>query len=427
MTTTVQKSAEAARPPAARLAIEGGSKAVSARARDRWRHVRLRDALPILVHLAQGVNTGFMPSGPVGDFEREFARMTGAKLALAMNSGTATLHSALFAVGVGAGDEVILPTYTFHASASAVRCCGAKPVFCDIDPRTLTADPQDIARRITPRTKAIMVVHVWGNPCEMDAIRAVADENGLPIIEDCSHAHGALYRGRSVGTWGEVGCFSLQGLKAVSAGEGGVAICSEPKYYDRMLALGHPVRVNVDLERRVFDIGTMHLGPKYRPHLFGVLLARASLRRLPELNRLRQANWEILCEELAGCEAIRPIQTLPGAQRGGFLEFLFVLGDQLRGLQDHFVQAAQAEGVPVYPDRYRRLHETPMFRIGGPLAAECLENLETRCGPVVPLPAAEGLKGRLVAMNALTKVRDSVVRQCGRGLRKVATFLGARS
>ncbi len=423
MTTTLPRPDETVQKPAEALAMDGGPRAVASPARDRWRHVRLLDALPILAHLARGVNTGFLPSGPIGDFERRFAGLTGVELALAMNSGTAALHAGLFAVGVGAGDEVILPTYTFHASASAVRCCGARPVFCDIDPRTLTADPRDIAQRVTPRTKALMAVHVWGNPCAMDAIRAVADKHGLPIIEDCSHAHGASYRGRSVGAWGEVGCFSLQGLKAVSAGEGGVAVCSDPRYFDRMLALGHPVRVGVDLERRTFDIGIMHLGPKYRPHLFAVLLADASLRRLPKLNRLRQRNWDILNEELAGCRAIRPVETLPGAQRGGFLEFLFVMAEELKGRGDRFVQAVRAEGVPARFDRYGYLHDAPIYRMGGPLEASCLEDAERRCEPAPHLPAAEGLRGRLISMDAMAKVPERFMRQCARGLRKVAEHL----
>lgn len=423
MTTTISPPHGFTQPATSTLAVHGGPRAVARPARDRWRHVHLRDAIPIVKHILKGQATSFSPRGPVGEFERAFAKLTDTRFALAMNSGTSALHSALFAVGVGADDEVIVPTYTFHASASAVRCCGATPVFCDIDPRTLTADPQDVAQRVTPKTKAIMVVHVAGNPCRMETIREIADEHGVAVVEDCSHAHGASYRGKPVGSWGEVGCFSLQGEKAVSAGEGGVAVCSNPKYYDRMLALAHPLRVASDLEVRSFDIGAMQLGPKYRPHLFGVLLAISSLKRLPELNRLRRRNWDILCEELAGCEAISPAETLPGAKRGGFLAYIFILNKQLKDYHDFFIKAAQAEGVPVAPDGYGLLHEAPVFRTEGPLHADFLDSLPRPCGPVIELPNARGLDRRRVLMRALAKVPEAYLRQCGQGLRKVAEHL----
>jgi dTDP-4-amino-4,6-dideoxygalactose transaminase len=126
-----------------------------------------------------------------------------------MCNGTATLHSAYFAVGVGPGKEVIVPSYTWHATATPVLQCGATPVFCDIDPRSLNADPDDIERRITERTQAICVVHVWGNPAEMDRIMEIANRYKIKVIEDCWHAHGAVYKGKSVGAWGDIGCFSL--------------------------------------------------------------------------------------------------------------------------------------------------------------------------------------------------------------------------
>lgn len=159
-------------------------------------------------------------SGVIEKFEHEFAELSGTKFALAMNSGTAALHSAYFALGVGPGTEVIVPAYTWHASATPVLQCGAVPVFCDIDPRTLTIDADAIAPLITERTRGICAVHIWGNPCEMDRITALANERGVSVVEDCSHAHGARYGGRPVGSWGDIGCFSLHASKPVAAGEG---------------------------------------------------------------------------------------------------------------------------------------------------------------------------------------------------------------
>jgi dTDP-4-amino-4,6-dideoxygalactose transaminase len=199
-----------------------------------------------------------------------------------MCNGTATLHSAYFAVGVGPGKEVIVPSYTWHATATPVLQCGATPVFCDIDPRSLNADPDDIERRITERTQAICVVHVWGNPAEMDRIMEIANRYKIKVIEDCWHAHGAVYKGKSVGTWGDIGCFSLNCGKAVDAGEGGVAVTDDPVLFDHMLLLGHFGRIQNGQTARTFKVGDMSLGLKipadHAVHLFGDGVAKTATR-----------------------------------------------------------------------------------------------------------------------------------------------------
>jgi dTDP-4-amino-4,6-dideoxygalactose transaminase len=421
MTTLLRRDPSSGHPATEVLAAHGGPRAVKTPFRERWRMKWWRDGLQITKHLRWGLTTNAIGDGVVGEFEREFARVVGCQFALAMNSGTAALHSALFAVGVGPGDEVILPSYTWHATASAILCCGGKPIFCDIDRRSLTADPQDIERRITRRTKAIMVVHVWGNPAEVDVLRDIADKHGLPLVEDCSHAHGATYRGKAVGAWGDIGCFSLQGGKAVSAGEGGVAVCNRREYYERMLALGHPIRAGAELKNGSVALGNLHLGPKYRPHLFGVVLALSALRRLPTLNALRRRNWRILCEELEGCPQITPVATLPGAERGGFLEFKLLLRpDVLRGESADFIANARVEGVPITADRYGCLHESSVFRRGGPITLDLLAPPEPSIAPVSDLPNTEAIRGWVVTLPAFTDVPERYVREVAAGLRKVA-------
>jgi perosamine synthetase len=167
-----------------KLAIHGGQKEVT----QQYPDIRMRvesglrlsgDLMKVLQFTAFGVSTITDGSGIIRKFETAFRRLTGSSFALAMVNGTATLHSAYFAVGVGPGTEVIVPSYTWHATATPVLQCGATPVFCDIDPQTLTADPDDIERRITKRTKAISVVHVWGNPAEMDRIMDIANRYNL--------------------------------------------------------------------------------------------------------------------------------------------------------------------------------------------------------------------------------------------------------
>jgi dTDP-4-amino-4,6-dideoxygalactose transaminase len=401
------------------LAINGGPKAVRTRYKERWRSGGLREVWRFFRMLRWQITTLSTAEGQIGAFERAFAGLTGCKYALAMNSGTAALHSGLFAVGVGPGDEVIVPSYTWHATASAVLCCGGKPVFCDINPRTLTADPADIARRITPRTKAILPVHVWGNPAEMDAIMAIAEQHRVPVVEDCSHAHGATYKGKSVGAWGDIGCFSLQGGKAVSAGEGGLAVCNRRELYARMLALGHPVRTGEELKDDGFEIGFMHLGPKYRPHLFGMVLALNGVKHLSRLNQMRTRNWRILVDSVAGTPGVTPAETLPGSQRGGYLEFKFILdSDRLACTTAEFIVAAKAEGAPLSLDRYCGLHTKAIFQQGGPITIESLRPIKSR--EVPKLRNTDDLSGRIVTLPAFADVPESFVRQCGEAIRKVA-------
>ena len=417
-----------------RLAIDGGRPAVSSAYRERWRSVRLRSAVSIAAHAWRDVNTVAAGEGPVADFEQAFARLCERRHALVMNSGTAALHSAYFAAGVGPGTEVIVPSYTFFASAAPILQCGGTPVFCDVDERTLTADPDDVARRITARTRAICVVHLWGNPAPMDRFAALARRHGLALIEDCSHAHGATYQGRPVGSWGDVGCFSLQGQKAVSGGEAGIAVCDDPVLFDRMLVLGHYGRLKKGQAAATFETDHLALGLKYRAHLYAVLLARGSLARLDELNRRRRHNYELLTGELEGCGAMATIETTPGAVRGGFLEFILRYDPAHAGgwTAKRFIKAAKAEGVPISEERYARigdakrpLHRSPIFgaldvsSLGGNLAA-------TRDGREPPhLPVTEGLAGRLLKLPPFTKVPERYVRECARALRKLADHAAA--
>jgi dTDP-4-amino-4,6-dideoxygalactose transaminase len=422
-----------------KLAIHGGPRAVpSQRA---LRLLKLRrglsrslDLLHMLPFTLRGDTTIKDASGVVARFERRMCEMTGAKHALAMNSGTATLHSAYFAVGVGPGSEVIVPAYTWHASATPILQCSAVPVFCEIDPRTLTLDPDDVERRIGPRTRAICAVHVWGNPAPMDRIRAIADRHGLAVIEDCSHAHGATYQGRSVGTFGDVGCFSLQGAKAVDGGEAGVAITDDPVLYDRMVLLGHNVLVKKGQKANSFpDFGDINLGVKYRPHTAAMYLADAALRRLPERNRRATRAWQWLCDELEGVAGIRAIATTSGGVRGGFYAFVLeYTGQDLGGPgTEAFVSAVNAEGAPLLLDQFRGrlLHTLPVFRsldrraLGGGCwdpTRPWEENLSVRTS----LPVSERLVDRLVAFPPqLYGVSEDFVRSCARALAKVLAGL----
>ena len=423
-------------PTTNRLALFGGPRAVTAAYRDRWRAVRARDAAAIGWYAARGVNTISNGGGPIGRFEERFAASTGARYALMMNSGTATLHSALFAVGVKPGTEVIVPPYTFFATAGPILQLGGVPVFCDIDATTLTADPADVERRITSRTRAICVVHVWGNPAPLDRFVDIARRHGVALVEDCSHAHGASYQGRSVGRWGDIGCFSLQGNKPVSGGEAGVAITEDPSYYDRMLALGHNGRTAVQQAAGTFALDNVSFGLKYRPHLAAAVWALSSLARLDELNERRARNYEMLAAALGDDTAVSPIATHPDARRGGYFEFVLRYSpERANGWPiGSFALAARVEGVPVAVDRYTRqgrnatlLHETALFSggidldaLGGSMGGRAA------CTDAAPLVVAQAVADRLLTMPPLTQVSDTFIRQCADAFRKVsaASLLG---
>lgn len=214
----------------------------------------------------------------VAALEESFAEKKGAKYSVAVTSGTAALTCGLHGIGIGPGDEVILPAYTWIASAAAVVAAGGIPIIAEVD-ETLLLDPADVERKITPQTKAIMPVHMRGAPCRMDAIMAVAKQHGLKVIEDVAQANGASYQGQACGTFGDVGCFSLQFNKIITAGEGGMVITNDEQiwkrtnmYHDVIGALNH------DFGRDELICGVNYRMPE--------LLAAVSLVQLNRLDGL---------------------------------------------------------------------------------------------------------------------------------------------
>jgi perosamine synthetase len=172
-------------------------------------------------------------------FEEEFSRYCGARYGVACSNGTTALHLSLAAYGIGEGDEVIVPDFTLIVSTNVVILAGAKPVLVDVDPKTWCIDPSKIEEQITPRTKAIMVVHMYGHPCDMDAILKIAQRHHLYVIEDCAEAHGAEYKGRKVGAIGDVGCFSFYGNKILTTGEGGMITTNDARIADQARLLSN--------------------------------------------------------------------------------------------------------------------------------------------------------------------------------------------
>ncbi|MBQ0101367.1 MAG: aminotransferase class V-fold PLP-dependent enzyme, partial [Firmicutes bacterium] len=243
-------------------------------------------------------------------FQNEFAAWQGTKYALAFTNGTMSLAAAMYAIGLHKGDEIICTTKTYWASITPAYLFGATPVFCDID-HNLSMDPDDIERCIGPRTKAIMVVHYFAYPCDMDRIMAIAKKHGLKVIEDVSHAHGSLYKGRKVGTFGDVAAMSMMSQKSFAAGELGMLVTDDREIYERALAWGHYERNN---EYNITDPDLLHYsnmalgGVKGRANQLCSALALGQLHhfdgRMDEIDRA----MNYFCDKLDDIDGFRPIR-----------------------------------------------------------------------------------------------------------------------
>jgi len=238
------------------------------------------------------LDSGVLAQGPkVAAFEEAFARMVGVKYAIATSSGTTALHTALLAHGISAGDEVITPSFTFIASANSILYVGARPVFVDIDPATFNLDPAKIEAAITPRTKAIMPVHLFGLTADMDPIMEIARKHGLIVIEDACQSHGAQYKGKQAGSMG-TGCFSMYPTKNITSAEGGVITTDDAKIAESCRVIRqHGMR------RRYYHD---ELGFNFRMTDVHAAIGLAQLQKLESFNQARIANAQFLSAHLHG-------------------------------------------------------------------------------------------------------------------------------
>jgi dTDP-4-amino-4,6-dideoxygalactose transaminase len=278
-------------------------------------------------------------------FEQEFAREVGAKYALSVTNGTHALVAALKAADVRFGDEVIVAPYTFVATATAVLLAGAIPVFADIDPETYTLDPAAVEAAITPRTRAIIPVHIAGYPADMDRINQIACANeDLLVIEDTCQAHGAKWRGSPTGSVGAIGCFSFQSSKNINAGEGGAVTTNYADLYEKLWSYKNCGRTRVGGLWYQHDV----LGDNYRMTQFQGALLRVQLTRMESWAQRRAENGEYL---LAGLRAIGGLNSQRQDERVTRHGFHFILtrydGEAFGGWpRERFLEALRAEGIP---------------------------------------------------------------------------------
>jgi dTDP-4-amino-4,6-dideoxygalactose transaminase len=315
------------------------------------------------------VNNRFSGRDITEKLQDEFAAWQGRKYAIAYCNGTASLFAAMFAIGLGQGDEIICPTKTYWASISQTINLGASAVFCNIDDM-LSLDPDDLERCITPRTKAIMVVHYCAYPCDMDRIMAIANKHNLIVIEDVSHAQGGLYKGKKLGTFGTVAAMSLMSGKSFAAGELGMLVTDDREIYERAMAFGHYERNN---EKYIQE--TEELKPYYHIALGGIkgranqlcsALARGQLKyydqRCAEIRKAMNYFWDLL-EGLPGIRAIRVDESTGSNMAGWYSPHGRYYPEELGGLSvARFCEAVRAEGFKCWDGGNYCLHTHNFFK-----------------------------------------------------------------
>jgi dTDP-4-amino-4,6-dideoxygalactose transaminase len=286
---------------------------------------------------------GFPYPGPnTAEFAKKFVELQGGGTAVPMMNGTITMEVALRAAGIGWGDEVIVPAYTFQATAAAPMAAGAIPVIVDIDPDTLCTDPAAVEAAITPKTKAVIVVHLAAQVTDMDAIMAIARKHDLIVIEDAAHAHGAQWRGQGVGLWGDFGSFSLQSAKALTTGEGGVLLCKDPYLAQRAASI-------IDCGRPKDPVGVeFTMGQNYRWSELHAALGLTALERFPEQFAERAAMADYLEEGLSEIPGVTLLKRDLRQTRRSLYRYVFKIDPAFFGVRhDVFCQALSAEGIPV--------------------------------------------------------------------------------
>ncbi len=413
---------------ASTLALLGGPCAVTLDPGDtfRWPIVTEADEAAVLAVLRAGTMSGI---DVTQQFEQDFAAWQGRRYALGFNTGTASLHAAMYGVGVGVGDEIICPSITYWASALQTFSMGATVVFADIVPETLCIDPDDIEPRITEHTKAIMVVHYSGYPAEMDAIMAVADQHGIPVIEDVSHAHGGLYKGRRVGNFGTVAAMSLMSGKSLPIGEGGMLVTDDREIYERAIAFGHYRRFDDSIQSPVLrPYRELPLaGQKYRMNQLCSAMGRVQLKdydeRAAEIRRAIHMFWDAL-EGVPGLRAHRVDRASGSTMAGWYSAAGLYVPEELGGLSlTQFAEAVRAEGSVCGPGVNKPLHLHPLFNTcdvyghGKPTRlAHADRDLRQ---PPGSLPVSEGIGRRAFRIPQFKRFNSAVIAEHAAAYRKV--------
>ncbi|MGW1564081.1 DegT/DnrJ/EryC1/StrS aminotransferase family protein [Streptomyces sp. NPDC002144] len=389
-----------------------------------------RDAVIQFMYSKSGRLSFYGREGLLGRYEDELAAFHGVRYAVLTNSGTSALYSAYFGLGLEPGDEVIASTYTFLATVTPLVSLGVVPVLADVDPETGNLDPDDVRKRITDATRAIVVTHQWGHPAEMDEIMQIAQDHSLRVVEDSSLAIGATYRGRRVGSLGHVAAFSLGSSKLLSGGQGGALVTDDDEIMERANLVGHFARrseAQVRSEKYLPFVETGY-GHNFRMHALGVAISYRRFRRIEDLMDRRARRYNALTRQLESSRLLRPPVTRSYVTRGSWLGYTAGFDAEAAGVDiDTYAKALQAEGLLVLPRGYHPLlHRTALFTR--------YEDGYRRQGPFAPgkrlyaegdFPAAEAHVDAQLAFPHFLDEDDWIIDAYGEAIRKVENEIDA--
>lgn len=310
------------------------------------------------------LRSDYLTTGPkIAEFEKMVADYVGAKYAVAISNGTSALHAACFAAGIQPGDEVITTPLTFAASANCVLYCGGTPVFADVDPKTYNIDPEDIRRKITDKTKAIIAVHLAGQPCDMDEIHKIAKEHDLLVIEDGAHALGSVYKGKKVGTLSDMTTFSFHPVKPITTGEGGMIVTDNEQFYQKMMLFrSHGITREENLMTRndgPWFYQQLDLGYNYRITDIQCALGCSQMKKLDRFLARRKQIVARYNEAFADCENIITPYQLPETESGWHLYIVQVKNCDRRKVFEALREqgiAVNVHYIPAYMHPYYQEH-----------------------------------------------------------------------
>jgi perosamine synthetase len=401
--------------PWAELALYGGQPVTPEPVHEVWPRLT-PDLEACMVAQARRRLSIYDRSGVVQEFEDAFAAYVGVPRALATSSGTAALHSLYYGARIGPGDEVICCDYGFFATVTPLLQLGARPVFVDSSPDgTISVASAEAA--ITDNTKAIVVTHMWGQPAQMDTLRALCDKRGLLLFEDCSHAHGARFAGQVVGSFGDGAAWSLQAQKTIWAGEGGVLATSLPDLYERALLLGHfNLRALQEIPQSSPNFASAFTGTglKYRAHPLGLALALPQIKTVDQLIEDRQKSAAPLIDALQSVPGIEVVQSWQPGTVHGYYALVALIDPAACGFdRQTFTAAMHAENIHTVsiPRQMNSMSQYPVFTQAG--AARVTGQLEvslritaTAVKFFIPASAADltGSTGPAVVADAISKV-----------------------
>ena len=362
-------------------------------------------------------------SGIFEDFENKFATLHGAKYALLNNSGTNSLWAMFVGAGLGPGDEVICPTYTFFATNTPLLSSGVHPVFCDSGDDG-NIDPKEIIKKIGPKTKAILITHMWGYPCKMDEIVSIAKDNNLLLFEDCSHAHLAKYKGKLVGSFGDAAAWSLQGQKNITGGEGGIIVTNNLDIYVRANLLGHynkRCKDEIPSDHPLYKFAVTGMGLKLRAHPLAIAFADEQLRQHDKYQEMRNFCADEYKKLFGEYSFIEPIEYKDADPSWYAFVFKYSAPAESNISREEFVDLLHAEGLSEVdiPGSTGPNHLLPLFQEPSVLfpqfyeTSDCFNTNET-------FPNAQKFYESIIKLPIWTQPEHrSLVRSYIEGLRKV--------